>query len=365
MISKLKTILLNIIAGANIVTVILMLISGYSDHLSPADYPLLACAGMVFPIFLIANLLFVPLWVFLSWKRLLIPVIGFVLAYIPIRTYIPLHGKSNVPDDALLIVSYNVCGYGGNYKYDLALDTVLNYLKAHHPDIVCIQEDMTSKWNNALERYAEIFPYNDTTRVSTSSTIVNAVGIHTRFPIIRKEVIPYSSPTNGSVAYYLNVDGDTIVVVNNHLESTHLNTKDRNRYKDIINGEVQRDTIPSETNQLMHKLMQAMTIRAGHVDIIHHCVDSLQQLYPVIVCGDFNDTPISYTHHRMAENLTDCYVETGLGLGLSFNQRGFNFRIDHLMCSSHFTPYQCKIDNKMDASDHYPLLCWLKKREKP
>jgi endonuclease/exonuclease/phosphatase (EEP) superfamily protein YafD len=296
---------------------------------------------------------------------LLIPIIGFVLAYVPIRTYIPLHCNNNVPDNALLIISYNVCGYGGNYKYDQALDTVLNYFKTQNADIVCTQEDMSSKWNNAIERYAEIFPYNDTTRISTSSKIINSLGIHTRFPIIRKEVIPYHSPTNGSVAYYLNVDGDTIVVVNNHLESTHLNNEDRNRYKELIKGDVQRDTIPSETNLLIHKLAQAMTIREGHVDTVHHFVDSLKQLYPVIVCGDFNDTPISYTRHRMAEDLTDCYVETGMGLGLSFNQRGFNFRIDHLMCSSHFTPYQCKIDNKMDASDHYPLLCWLKKREKP
>jgi len=67
----------------------------------------------------------------------------------------------------------------------------------------------------------------------------------------------------------------------------------------------------------------------------------------------------------MAEVLTDCYVTTGNGIGLSYNQKAFALRIDHIFCNEKVTPYQCIIDDKMDASDHNPVLCWLKIRPKP
>ena len=60
MISRIKSIILNLIAIVNITVIALMLISGYSDHLNPGHSDILACAGMAFPIFMLANLLFVP-----------------------------------------------------------------------------------------------------------------------------------------------------------------------------------------------------------------------------------------------------------------------------------------------------------------
>ena len=84
----------------------------------------------------------------------------------------------------------------------------------------------------------------------------------------------------------------------------------------------------------------------------------------MIVCGDFNDNPISYARRIISQGLTDCFVETGKGIGLSYNQKGFYVRIDHILCSEHFQPYNCQIDDEMDASDHYPILCWLKMQEK-
>ena len=275
--------------------------------------------------------------------------------------YIPLHGNSTPPKGAIKIVSYNVCTFGGNFKYEHAFDTIFNYLKAQNADIVCLQEDS----HKTLPDYERYYPYNDTVQLSGPSTVgYNYSGIHSRFPILKKERIIFSSKTNGSTAYYLNIHGDTVIIINNHLESSHLSKNDRNRYEEMIKGGMETDTAKAETAHLIRKLTEAMVIRAVQADQVHSYVEQHKQ-YPIIVCGDFNDTPISYTRRQMAEGLTDCYVETGRGPGVSFNRRGFNFRIDHMMCSSHFKPYACKIDDKMDASDHYPLLCWLKMREKP
>jgi endonuclease/exonuclease/phosphatase (EEP) superfamily protein YafD len=83
------------------------------------------------------------------------------------------------------------------------------------------------------------------------------------------------------------------------------------------------------------------------------------------VCGDFNDTPISYARRTIAQGLTDCFQTTGRGLGLSYNQKGFYFRIDHVLCSPDLQPFNCQVDDEMDASDHYPVVCYLKMRENP
>ena len=85
----------------------------------------------------------------------------------------------------------------------------------------------------------------------------------------------------------------------------------------------------------------------------------------VIVCGDFNDTPISYAHKVFADALTDCYVSSGFGPGFSYHENRMFVRIDHMFCSDEWEPFGAKVDSKVKTSDHYPLICWLKKRSKP
>ena len=372
MIRQIKQFTLNLIAGANIAVVIVMLIVGYSYYLHPGSHPWLACLGMLFPFTLAANLLFVPFWVFFSKPRLLISIIGYALAYVPISIYLPLHlSGSDKPegDDVLLVLSYNVAGYGGNYKCEYAFDSIYSYIQRFNPDIVCIQEAQTAKAHDKGKDYSKLYPYCDTVRVNKPSmSTVNSVGICSRFPIIRKERIMYESVSNGSVAYFLKKGDDTLLVVNNHLESTHLSEKDRTEYKSILKKgmerDLDRDTMKMETRFLVDKLGEAMVIRSKQAEAVNRYVEQYRQ-YPVIVCGDFNDTPISYTRYMMSKGLTDCFAASGSGLGLSFNTSGFNFRIDYMMVSDDIEPLKCEIDSKMDVSDHYPLLCWLKMPEKP
>ena len=332
----------------------------YSDRLDPTAHPVLACAGMVFPIFLVVNLVVLLLWLMVKWRRVWIPIAAFVLAFPSIRIFMPLHTSSQPPEGCIKVLSYNVAAYGGNYRYNQAMDTIFGYLKQQKADIVCFQEDMTVKFN-PVEHFPELYPYNDTVHVTPPGyPLINAVGIHSRFPIIRRERISYESLANGSVAFFLQIGADTVIVVNNHLESTHLSTDDRQRYKAMMRGDMDRASTKEETRLILDKLSKAMAQRAEQAKAVSRYIEQHRN-YPLIVCGDFNDTPISYVRRTIAQGLTDCYVDTGNGLGLSYNQRGFNFRIDHIMCSSHFKPYNCYVDDKMDASDHYPIICWLER----
>lgn len=360
-----KKIVLGILTGASVTAALLMLVVGYSDRFNPASYPMMACLGMFFPFAFVVNVLFVPVWVFVKWQRLWIPLVAFVLAYAPIRTYFPINFflASEAPEGCIKVVSYNVCGFGGNHKYEQAVDTVAGYLQRMDADIVCLQEDKGGKGGSGFDKMQELYPYNDTIHFSNHA-IFNSVGIHTRYPIIRKERLPNASVTNGSIAYYLQVGTDTILVINNHLQSTNLSQGERDRYQEMLKGEVERDSAETEMLSIMKKLALRMADRAGQAQAVSEYVETHSQ-YPIILCGDFNDTPISYAYHTIATHLTDCFVSAGCGLGLSFNLKGFNLRIDHMMCSDYFEPIRCFVDDEMDASDHYPVVCWLKKAQNP
>ena len=365
MIKQLKSFTINMIAGANVATILLMVLAGYADRINPVEHPLLSCMGMTFPIFLIANLLFVFFWLTFKWRKLWIPIVGYIIVYGPLTLYMPLHLNQEEPKEGTIkIISYNVCTYGGNYKYEQGFETVYDYLKLQDADIVCLQEDVDTWRRYVMQRYKKIYEYNDTVIFNPQDASINGVGIHTRFPIIKKERIHYDSHANGSVAYYLKVNKDTIIVINNHLEGTHLSNEDRDKYKQIIAGKVKKDTAKAETIYLFEKLGKYAAKRAPEAEAVHKYVEAHKK-YPIIVCGDFNDNPISYSHRTIAKGLTDCYEATGKGIGLSYNQKGFYVRIDNILVSSHFEPYNCRIDNKMDASDHYPIICTLKMKDNP
>jgi endonuclease/exonuclease/phosphatase (EEP) superfamily protein YafD len=364
MIKQLKQFTINIVAGANVATVLLMILSGYADHINPVDHPMLSCLGMVFPVFLIANLLFIFFWLTFKWTKLWIPIVGYAIVYVPLTIYMPFNARQEVPKGAIKLISYNVCQYGGNYKYEQGFETVFKYLETQDADIVCLQEDVDSWRRYVFNWYKKIYPYNDTTIFSKGPTTMNGVGIHTKFPIIRKERIPYKSVANGSVAYYLKAGDDTILVINNHLEGTHLSNEDRQKYQEMIKGKMEKDTARAQAFFLFEKLGTYAAMRAPEAEAVHDYIEA-HKTYPTIVCGDFNDPPLTYSRRVIGQGLTDCFQKTGKGIGLSYNQKGFYFRIDHIFCSDHFTPYNCEIDNEMDASDHFPIICRLKMADKP
>ena len=361
MVKQLKNFTVQMLTGANVATVVVMLLVGYSDRLDPTDHPMLSIVGMAFPFFLLVNMAFLLFWLIFKWTRAWVPFVGFVIAYVPISIYMPLHTSQEVPEGAIKLVSYNVCTYGGNYKYEDGFEKVRDYLQEQQADIVCLQEDVDTWRRYVLREYARILPYNDTVVISSSEQTFNALGIHTRFPIVKRERIVYPSLANGSVAWWLKVGEDTLIVVNNHFESCHLTKEDRVQYRHIIKGEMPRDSLRTESTLLLVKLAEANAKRASQIRVVKDYVEKHAD-HPIIVCGDFNDNPISYSCHTMGEVLTDCFVTTGRGIGLSYNQKAFSFRIDHIFCSKDIQPYNCQIDEKMDASDHNPVICWLKIR---
>lgn len=357
-----KSIFFSILTVVSATIAVLMVAVAYSDRINPAEHPILGCAGMVFPFLLAANVAILVAWVIMKWRKAWIPLAALLLSYPAIRVYIPLHIRVEPPKGCIKVLSYNVdCFHYKNADGSKPSKRIIEYLEKEDADIVCIQEDI---WKNGDEPdYERLYPYNDTIHFGNPKRPhINAMGVHSRYPILRKERIWYSSPGNGSTAFYLFVDGDTVLVVNNHLESTHLSEKDRRRYREIIQGDMESDNAREESRLLIDKLAHSMSVRAPQADAVHKYIRKHRN-YPMIVCGDFNDTPISYVRRTIADGLTDCYVESGSGPGFSFQQKGFYVRIDQMMCSEHFQPYNCRIDKSVRSSDHYPIVCFFERTD--
>uniref|UniRef100_A0AB33JBN4 Endonuclease/exonuclease/phosphatase family protein n=1 Tax=Prevotella sp. GTC17259 TaxID=3236795 RepID=A0AB33JBN4_9BACT len=360
MIKTIKEFTFRMVAGANIATIIVMLLVGFSDRLNPVDHPVLASAGLVFPVLLVINLGFTFFWVVFRLRMVLIPLVGFLLCCAPIRTYCPFNVRETAPEDAIKVLSYNVLSFCGWETQPGEDNAILEYIVEQNADIVCLQEAMPSgiSQQRVEEKLKPLYQYCDTAVKGRGG---DCIALYSKYPIISRRRIHYASPGNLSMAYEVKINDDTVVVVNNHLETTGLSMEDKANFKQMVKGNVEAREAKTESKRLIDKLGEAAKKRGPQAEAVARFI-SEHKGQSIIVCGDFNDNPISYTRRTIARNLTDCYVESGLGPGISYHHSGFFVRIDNIMCSDDWTPYGCRVDNSIKNSDHYPIYCWLKKK---
>ena len=350
----------NMVMGANVASIIVMLLIGYSDRLDPEQHPILSCLGLVFPVLLAINLAFLIFWAVVSLKRVVVPVAGFLVCYSPIRTYVPLNlASSDKPD--IRVLSYNAGGFSSDSKgvRGAGYEDALKYVEQTDADVVCIQE---ARVNEKFERrFKEKFPYVKFTDKRTSTS--NRLAVLSKYPIVKQEDVEFESRGNLSVAFWLDVNGRTVIVVNNHLETAGLTSTERQDFRSMVHGDKETKEARAETKRLLVKLSEGNVVRARQAKSVCRFVKEHEGT-PIILCGDFNDTPISYTVHKISEELSNCFRECGNGLGWTFCRDGIRVRIDHAFCSSEFSPVSCKVDKSVSASDHYPLVFGLKWNEK-
>ncbi len=350
----------------NVLTIIAMMMVGFSDRINPTEHALWSILGLGFPILLIINLGFLVFWVFFRARMVWLPLLGLLMCYVPIRKYTPFNPPKDPPFKSLKVLSYNVFMFAVEDLDENEDNPIVNYILDSKADIVCLQEadTMGVKRKNVFKRFKAAFPYCDAEKapIKYGQTMI----LLSRFPILRKERIAYESEGNSSFAYIIDYHGTEVLVINNHFESNRMTEEDKESYKSIVKDPLNNLDAPEVPTRLIDKLTTAATLRAPQVETVAAYVKKYQsRRMPIILCGDFNDSPISYAHHTIEKLLTDCYVSCGNGPGISYNRSGMYFRIDHIFCSDDFKPYGAKVDNKIAASDHYPIYTWLKFTPKP
>ncbi len=360
MFGKIKSTLYGIAALINIIIIAAMIITGYGGYASPVSHSYIAVSTLSFPIFLVFNIIFCMFWMIFKFKFLLIPLTGFIICYQPIRTYSPINNASEPTPDAIKFISYNICAFR---EYDFAEgeeNPTITYLENCDADIICLQEAIHGERINKLieRKLSRLYPYQEFCLKKG-----NGVAIMSRFPIISSDSINYASNSNLSYAWKLNIEGDTVLVINNHLESNKLSSDDRKKFKDLVKQHVHDKQAEEDSKLLFKKLAEASEIRAPQADSIAKYIENNKR-YSIIACGDFNDSPLSYARRTIGRKLNDCFIEAGSGPGISYHTGGFYVRIDNILCSNDWDIIKCEIDRKIATSDHYPICSWIKKRSK-
>lgn len=356
---KFKRVTLQVIGGANVASCLVMLLIGLTDRLDPEHYSLLSNLGLLFPVILVVNIGFLVFWGFVKPRGMLISLAGLLLCYGPVRRYSPINLPSSAPAGSIKVLSYNVWLYGGGHP-DERPNRVLEYIKRQNADIVCLQEaDLNAAGVGYVDSILRpVYQFRDSVQHGG-----DVVVLFSKYPIHGKERIEYTSKGNLSAAFRVQIKGTTVIVINNHFESTGLNPSEKADFKLLVKGEMKTDTVRHFSKLLVKLLAEATKKRAPEAEAVARYI-SYHRGTPMIVCGDFNDTPISYVHRTVGKGLTDCYVSTANGPGISYHVNGFYVRIDNLFCTDDFEPYACRVDRSIDASDHYPIYCWLKMRKK-
>ena len=346
----LKRISVSLFLGANLCTIVLLWLCVALTFVSPEYIPRLSLLTLAFPIFLCVDVLFIVFWLIFHARLVWVPIAGALVVGGYVLDYCPLHfdaGSNEERDSTLTIISYNV----GQMRSDEQKAELLRFLKVADADIVCLQE-LDKSFLSSHKSWLDSTSY-----LSLQS---GGIAILSRRPFLGDTIhIEYPTRHNHSIACWIDIDGDSLLLVNNHLESNKLSVEEKNDYTNAI-IEPNRQAIKSSSHVLINKLSEAASYRGAQIDTICSFIDRYAG-HDIIVCGDLNETPVSYTYQRLARRLTSAYRQAGNGPGFTYTRRSFPVRIDHLFFTKDWTCTLCNIDRTVSASDHYPLVVRLRK----
>ncbi|WP_146739346.1 endonuclease/exonuclease/phosphatase family protein [Pseudoprevotella muciniphila] len=346
-----------------ILSVFLLTLCSLSVYINPERCQYVSVFCLLFPLWLVMSLTMTVVVLFYN-RKLALVLFAVLCCNIPsIRNYCPLNlpvSAEEVKGQTLKVMSYNVQGFGLAAKGEKSLHAFRAFLDTCDADIVSFQEGSFKKVVDTclIAPARRNYPYF----MKNKGVYWHSwVGVFSKYPILSYETI---DTTGNNICCAFKVElpkGDTLIVVNAHMPSLRLSAEERLLLKDVI------DVAHKETNNagfpsLIASVCAAGKLRARQVDNICNYL-KLHQGENIILTGDFNDTPVSYAHQRISDYLQDCFKAVGNGIGRTFNKDALYVRIDNVFSSEWWKPVACEIRDDVHLSDHYPIVCTLKRTE--
>lgn len=352
----------------NIIVIIPLVISCFSPVVNPDTTVIPALAALFYPILLILNTIFIIFWIFRLRFWFLLSLIAIIAGYGMFFKTFAFNADKPVGnyDDALKLVSYNVrlfdqYKWTGGQNY-FTRNSIFDFTNSQQADIVCFQEffhgtEKTFPTIGPFLQRSDLKNYHvDYVQVRGNDTKHYGLATFTKFPIVGKGDIHFEgSSANSGIYTDIIFKEDTIRVFNFHLESVKLSRADHQFVSEVIDPGT--GTSSSNSEIIAGKLSRAAKRRAKQAEIVEGYIK--HSPYPVIVCGDFNDTPLSYVYHIISRGLKDAFLEIGSGAGETY-AGGIPFlRIDYILHSDALEAYRFE-RHRVDYSDHYPISCYFK-----
>ncbi len=353
--------------AVSVVVAVCTLLSWMARWIEPAKYGLLSSSGLLFPILFGVDFLSLLYWVIrLRWGAM-IPLVPFVLGVFSLTMFFrpqftEVYADHSRDRSLVSVASYNVRGMmreieGGKLRSNL--DEIVSVIDSLRPDVLCMQEFQSTRRHprTEFEDALPLYHYNRTRfNIAGSEPQLGwGLAIYSKFPIAASGHIDFEGTSNAILWADVVASRDTVRVFNAHLQTTAIKASDE-RY--IVHGQFVADSArTSKVRKMVGMLTQNDIIRAAQADSLARGIAASP--YPVVVCGDFNDTPASYTYHKISKRLRDSFREAGSGYGYTY--RGFFdlLRIDYVLHSRSLECVEYR-SPAFDASDHNPVAVRLK-----
>lgn len=325
-----------------------------APYIDPNTWWIPAFSGLFMPCILFANLFLLVFWACYKKSWFLLPLAAILFNYNFFLSMFqsPWKELPASQGEKLTIASYNVEGFYWISRHRAEYN-IPRLIETGHIDILCIQEHCEETGLDSVTIRQRIgLPYRQVYFNRQTSWANFGISIYSRYPILRYGKIDFGSEKNASMWADIRFHSDTIRIFNNHLQTTNvtLNRQKYNRYKSVRNWKGQARTLVD----IVEQLKENFRIRARQAHLVRQIVDTTP--HPVVICGDYNDTPVSYTFNYIkGDDFTDGFRECGKGYGHSFNGIKGLLRIDFITYDSRFIGL--KYDSPhLPWSDHNPIV---------
>lgn len=342
-----------------IITVLsaLLAVAGFaSGYIHPDVGEWIAFPGLILLPVLAANVLIGIIWwlVKSNWGWLSVAAvllnIGFIFSMFQFRWKKEIEESD---DQTIKVITYNVNNF---HSYGInTFQEIVSWINGERPDIVCFQECPGDFFilDDSLAKTFSFMPYFCSTQNASSN---GKLVVFSRFPILNYEPIYYPESANKSMMATLDINGDTVHLFTNHLQTTSVNAVKPRLYQAREERNSQEST--EAAFQMAFQMKRNFAIRATQADFLRQLMDNASG--DIIVCGDFNDTPASYVYHHIKGDLTDGFRDCGTGFGYTFRELKRIFRIDYILYSKNFKGLWYNSPD-LPWSDHKPVVCILRR----
>jgi endonuclease/exonuclease/phosphatase family metal-dependent hydrolase len=358
----LRKLLYRILIYINAFFAFTLLLSYLSVHISPQDFALPAFFGLAYPYLLLINILLVLIWAFLLRYEAFISVVVIAIGFTHFSNYIRMGKPAVSKEGTFRVMSYNIRLFNTfENKNPNSEEKIIAFLRSRQPDIIFLQEfyvngDPVQK-DEAFRTALGGKYYSHMKLMGSGRNRYYGIVTYSKFPIIRKGQIIHPRSSSLSIFTDIVIEKDTFRIFNNHLQSFRLKRMEKS-FLDEMMSTSEKETL-SEVRSLSVSLRRGFIIRARQAEAVKAQVDNSP--YPVIVAGDFNDTPVSYSYRKIRKGLNDSFVRSGYGAGFTYRGNYPPNRIDYILYDNSLESRYFEII-KVRYSDHYPIIVNLRKR---
>lgn len=344
---------LTLLALVGLVATVLSVVNPYID---PKRTVWTTLFGLAFWEIFIYDVVVFLLLLLLWSKRAWIAVLSLAVTALGLSRSYSLGSKVEAPN-SVRVMTYNVHNFGhvdGETSREQFASQVIDMVREQNPDLLCCQEFSAFKSGvtrpKCIEEFAESagFQYIYYNRKNNYGGNV----IFSKYPITK---VSEESGIGKEKTYGVMVEVDAGGKGKFHLANVHLlSYMITDNEIDVLTNTSERQSMDMVGKTVLHKLAYAFQRRS---DELQEVLQGLPPVGgPIIICGDFNEPPLSYNYRQMQKaGYMDTFMKVGHGIKPTYAGKLPLLRIDYIWANDKVTPL-CFKRHREKASDHYPIM---------